>query len=296
MGMSASQARLLSLTSRMHDLEYQAQALQYSKLDLSDTKTEAYDDYLDALDSTKYQMVMTTADGKEFQDITYTNMINSSVGAIHSMYALTNAETGQILLPEQIASKLTPMPASLDEFLEIVAKNYLYTGRTDLTDTQSYISEMRSDGNYNYWKSIYYQIGGYEDDTGNLVSGRGFTPISKQNAVDRDWLTDALNSGEVQLYKMTSDESILDGNKINIFAETSMATDTELTEVSNEELIEQASVEYERAINEVDAQDTKLDLQLAQIDTEHNALKTEYDSVKQIVSKNIDRSYKTFNA
>ena len=75
-----------------------------------------------------------------------------------------------------------------------------------------------------------------------------------------------------------------------------MATDPELVEVKNQELIELASVEYERAIDDVDAKDSKLDLQLAQIDTQHNALKTEYDSVKQIVSKNIDRSYKTFNA
>ena len=36
MGMSASQVRLLSLTSRMHDLEFQAQAIQYTKLDLAD--------------------------------------------------------------------------------------------------------------------------------------------------------------------------------------------------------------------------------------------------------------------
>jgi len=296
MGMSASQARLLSLTSRMHDLEYQAQALQYSKLDLADLKNDAYDEYEAALDSTKFQMTMVTADGKEYQDITYQNLVMSNAGAVHSLYALTNASTGQILLPEQIASKINPMPNNVDDFLEIVAKNYLYTGRTDLSTKEEYIAEMRSDGNYDYWKSIYYQIGGYEDDNGNLVSGRGYVPISKQNAVDRDWLSEALNSGEVSLYKMTKEESYLDGNAINIFAETSMATDADMTEVTNQEVIDLASVKYEKAIDDVDAKDQKLDLQLAQIDTEHNALKTEYDSVKQIVSKNIDRSFKTFNA
>ena len=50
------------------------------------------------------------------------------------------------------------------------------------------------------------------------------------------------------------------------------------------------------SIDDVDAKETKLDLKLAQIDTQHNALQTEYDSIKQIVSKNIERSYKTFNA
>lgn len=296
MGMSASQARLLSLTSRMHDLEYEAQALQYSKLDLADIKNKAYDEYEEALDSTKFQMTMVTADGKEYQDITYQNMIMANAGAVHSLYTLTEAASGKILLPEQIASKITPMPNNVDDFLEIVAKNYLYTGRTDLTTKDEYIREMRSDGNYDYWKSIYYQIGGYQDDSGNLVSGRGFIPISKQNAVDRDWLSEALNSGEVSLYKMTKEESFLDGKAVNIFAETSMSSDPDITEVKNQELIDLTSVKYEKAIDDVNTKDQKLDLQLAKIDSLHNALKTEYDSVKQIVSKNIDRSFKTFNA
>lgn len=296
MGMSASQARLLSLTSRMHDLEYEAQALQYSKLDLADIKNKAYDEYEEALDSTKFQMTMVTADGKEYQDITYQNMIMANAGAVHSLYTLTESASGKILLPEQIASKITPMPNNVDDFLEIVAKNYLYTGRTDLTTQDEYIREMRSDGNYDYWKSIYYQIGGYQDDSGNLVSGRGFIPISKQNAVDRDWLSEALNSGDVSLYKMTKEESFLDGNAVNIFAETSMSSDPDITEVKNQELIDLASVKYEKAIDDVNTKDQKLDLQLAKIDSLHNALKTEYDSVKQIVSKNIDRSFKTFNA
>mgnify|MGYP004451808867 FL=1 len=296
MGMSASQARLLSLTSRMHDLEYEAQVLQYSKLDLADIKNKAYDEYEEALDSTKFQMTMVTADGKEYQDITYQNMIMANAGAVHSLYTLTEAASGKILLPEQIASKITPMPNNVDDFLEIVAKNYLYTGRTDLTTKDEYIREMRSDGNYDYWKSIYYQIGGYQDDSGNLVSGRGFIPISKQNAVDRDWLSEALNSGEVSLYKMTKEESFLDGKAVNIFAETSMSSDPDITEVKNQELIDLASVKYEKAIDDVNTKDQKLDLQLAKIDSLHNALKTEYDSVKQIVSKNIDRSFKTFNA
>lgn len=373
MGMSASQARLLSLTARMHDLEFQAQAFQYTKLDLVNSKSDIYDEYMDVLDSTKYQMAVITPTGKEFQDITYTNMIMANTSSIHSMYTITNSKTGQILLPEQIVSKLGPDPHATDplktaispvkedgtektveekldeylvsvaktrlypdgkdksgnelttdesyinamrsdgsysywksqyyqefpdknDFLLTVAKNYLYSSRIDIDDDSAYISEMKKDGNYDYWTAIYFQIIGYEDENGTPIAGRGFCPISQQNAVDRDWLADALNSGEVQLFKMTKESTLFNKNKINIFAETSMAVDTDLTEVANQELIDQASVKYEKAVKDIDAKETKLDLQLAQIDAQHNALKTEYDSVKQIVSKNIDRSFKTFNA
>lgn len=298
MGMSASQARLLSLTSRMHDLEFQAQGIQYSKLDLVNTKQDVYDEYLDTLDSTKYQMTVLTANGNEYQDITYTNMIMANIGnGVHNMYTITNAMTGQILLPEQITSKIDPMPDNVDSFLEIVAKNYLYSSRMDLNTRDEYIQEMQKDGNYSYWKAIFWQLGGYKDDDGKVVSGRGYATISKENAVDRGWLEKALNSGEVQLFKMTKEENPFNfGDKVNIFAETSLGSDPDLAEVANTELIEEASVKYERAVADIDAKETKLDLQLAQIDTMHNALKTEYDSVKQIVSKNIDRSFKCFNA
>ena len=172
----------------------------------------------------------------------------------------------------------------------------MYSSRIDLDTDEDYISQMREDGNYDYWKAVYYQIAGYQDDNGEYIPGRGFCPISQENAVDRGWLEETLNSGDAQLFKLTATKSLFDGDKINIFAESSLATDTDLAEVPNEELIKLAEVKYEKAIEDIDAKETKLDMQLNRIDSQHSALKTEYDSVKQIVSKNIDRSFKTFNA
>ncbi len=311
MGMSASQARLLSLTARMHDLEFQAQGLQYSKLDLVNSKQDVYDEYLETLDSTKYQMAVLTPNGKEFRDITYTNMMMSNTGGLHSMYIITDMASGKVFLPEQVASKLGPDPHDKSnyfkndlegdfpdetEFLLTVAKNYLYSSRIDISGDEGYLAAMKEDGNYEYWKGVYAQIIGYDDENGNPVAGRGFCPISKENATDRGWLEEKLNSGEVQLFKMTKQADKFGENTVNIFAETSLSTDTDLAEVSNTELIEAASVKYEKAIKDIDSKETKLDMQLARIDSLHNALKVEYDSVKQIVSKNIDRSFKSFNA
>lgn len=292
MGMSASQARLLSLTSRMHDLEFEAQALQYTKLDLVDTKSEEYDKYLDALDSTKIQMTMVTPKGNEYVDVTYRNLISQSPDAVHSMYLLKDNKD-RIILPEQIASKIDiarfqDQTINLDEFLEIVGRNYLYSGRPEISSMsqEQVVNEMRQDGNYAYWAAVFAQFS----------HCAGINQISSQNATDRNWLSDSINSGEVQLFKLTTEMKIIDGSAVNIFAKASLGTDEELVEVKNDELIAKATIEYEKAIDDINVKDTKLDLQLAQIDTQHNALKTEYDSIKQIVSKNIERSYKTFNA
>ena len=50
MGMAASQARLLTITSRIHDVEYQAQSIQNAKIQLATQQDQVYQKYLDALD------------------------------------------------------------------------------------------------------------------------------------------------------------------------------------------------------------------------------------------------------
>ena len=53
MGMAASQARLLTLTARLHDVEFEAQTIQNAKLKLADAEDAIYQRYLDALDATQ---------------------------------------------------------------------------------------------------------------------------------------------------------------------------------------------------------------------------------------------------
>lgn len=55
MGMSSSQARLLSLTARQHDVEWKAQKLQADKLQMANESDSVYNVYMDALSATKIQ-------------------------------------------------------------------------------------------------------------------------------------------------------------------------------------------------------------------------------------------------
>ena len=60
---------------------------------------------------------------------------------------------------------------------------------------------------------------------------------------------------------------------------------------------------YDQEIHEINAkieiiqvQDKNLELKLKQLDTEQNAIQTEMDAVKKVISKNVESSFKTFNA
>ena len=83
MGMAASQARLLALTSRMHDIELRAQNLESQKLSLATQEDAAYQKYCDALDAKKIQvgrrdketiqLTLTMADVNELWSVHYSS-------------------------------------------------------------------------------------------------------------------------------------------------------------------------------------------------------------------------------
>ena len=69
-----------------------------------------------------------------------------------------------------------------------------------------------------------------------------------------------------------------------------------ITEETDDAAVTQAEAEYNRAMNDIEAKDSLYDLELKNIDTEHSSLQTEYDSIKGVISKNVESSFKTFNA
>lgn len=78
MGLSSSQARLLNITARMHQIEYKAQKLEAMKLQMANESEKVYDEYLDALDATKIQVKSINPDGSlTYNDITqYSDLTN----------------------------------------------------------------------------------------------------------------------------------------------------------------------------------------------------------------------------
>ena len=104
MGMAASQARLLCLTARIHDVEYQAQAIQHAKVQLATQSDQIYQDYLAALDATT--MTINTMDESGEKSIiaaTFNNMFsrNKVRAADGTNYALRNSQ-GLLVVEDEI--------------------------------------------------------------------------------------------------------------------------------------------------------------------------------------------------
>lgn len=94
MGMAASQARLLSITARIHDVEYQAQSIQHAKIQLATQSDDAYSEYVKALDATTLTIeAINTKNGTTSTIAACFNNLcskNRVVSSDNNIYALKN--------------------------------------------------------------------------------------------------------------------------------------------------------------------------------------------------------------
>ena len=79
MGMSASQARLLAITSRMNDVEFKSQQISNTKIRLADESEQVANDYTKALNKQKltYTSYNSKTNQMEKLPLNSTNMANS---------------------------------------------------------------------------------------------------------------------------------------------------------------------------------------------------------------------------
>ena len=103
MGMSATQANLLFLTSRLHDVENAAQFIEGEKIALATQQDEIYQTYCAALDATKIQVAFnSTGDGKRyFVDATYENVCMYDPTRC-KQYSLTDAKSGKLFVTSEM--------------------------------------------------------------------------------------------------------------------------------------------------------------------------------------------------
>ena len=115
MGMSASQARLLSITARLNHVELETQYLSNAKIRLSDSTQRASDKYVAALNKTEYQYNYYNAAGDKIT-MPLTGAALTTYGELKNQYGLINS-AGQILVSELDAANFQNSN-TLEEFLE----------------------------------------------------------------------------------------------------------------------------------------------------------------------------------
>ena len=113
---------------------------------------------------------------------------------------------------------------------------------------------------------------------------RGYQVLEDGLASSNDWIEYAFKNGLVSMEQVDSNF-----NWVALNYQTCVGI-TEQTD--NSAAVAKAEAEYNRAMNDIKQKDSIYDLQLKNIDTEHNSLQQEYDSISKVISKNIERTMK----
>ncbi len=132
------------------------------------------------------------------------------------------------------------------------------------------------------------------DDTGqavffdtlfNQLCANGWTENNKIE--DKEYLQQMLQSGMLYISKVKED---------GYYYQANYATDSYIKEIADETYIAQAEAKYNTEKQKLNAKEETLDLKMKNLDTEISSLTTEYDTVKNTISKNIEKSFKRYNA
>ena len=146
MGMAASQARLLAITARIHDVEYQAQSIQNAKVQLSTQSDQVYNEYLKALEDSTLVINSLSPDGSTSLIVANFNTLcskNRVTPADGSVYALRD-DRGRLVVEQDVLE-------GYEEFRE-----------AGLTDPYQFAIYMMNGRNVQH-------LGNLKDDSGKSV-------------------------------------------------------------------------------------------------------------------------------
>ena len=168
MGMAASQARLLSLTARLQDVEFEAQSIEAAKLKLADAEDEVYQRYLAALDATQItgSIMKGTETATVFANFNnlcggWENMILKNEGILS--YGLVNQKTGNLYVSQEIANAYNAYKGEDSDEFALLQLGY------SKEEVNAYIRHRNS-------KGTYYPMGSGNSQSGATIGLKTVNP------------------------------------------------------------------------------------------------------------------------
>ena len=297
MGLSATQARLLTITSRQSDCEFRSMQLSQQNLTLARNLQILSDEYENSLGHTKlvydfygtstgasqasYDLFMTPSGLNDYWPITITNSKKAVV--LDSKYANAARNAGIPL------EGLSCVPSTLvrlkfaegllnekliDKAIFSAIENSTYNQESGLGSVSS-LADSSSEA----------RMVSFYDTLLNQICVNGWT--ENNEVTDSEYLQDMIQSNMMFVTYL--------GNN-NYYNQYDYSTFSYIREISDEKAVTEAETNYNIEKEKLDAKENILDLKIKNLSTEMEALTTEYDTVKNLISKNIEKGFKRYSA
>lgn len=231
----------------------------YDKLD--DMEWILYGDYVDSTDPSK---------GRTNNPAGPTTAIDTSEGGI--TYDLT------FKIPNSLEDKDLPYRANF----QVVKDIYLSEKMIEKYGAPKYTWIDKNNPDENAEKKAAWYTNLF-----NRINEGGYQALETGLAHSAEWIKFALESGLVSMEQVDVKKQWVSTMYSNCSNITESQVDVDITV---------AEAEYNKTMNEIEAKDKRYDIELKNIDTEHQSLQTEYDIIKSVIDKNVERNFKMFQA
>lgn len=289
MGLAASQGRYLCLTARMSDLVYEGQQISQQRLALSQETQAIADEYNDAMNNTVLQA--TTPEGQT-QQLTYG--ILTSQDPFTGLCMRVVDLNGSVVVPKKeeylsVTSKneegedVTSSISSSSEFISLYMSDLDADKATELSALS--LSKLAEYYSKNYANSgVTVEV---KDNINTALKNDNEKFLYDENCTDPEYLQQMLTSGQWLLEQVSTSS---DNGWESVVWQGSSAI-SEIYDTTDDAA---AEAKYEAAMQDIQKQDKILELRLEQVQTQESAVEKEIESVKQVISKNIEDSFGTF--
>ena len=306
MGLSASQARFLQLTARRGDIEYEAQRINFERLQLASNLSDASNKYEEA--TTNRQLTFSFNTGSEVQEVVlsyanYRNYMNQQLEGLQttqSKYYLVS-QSGKIVVgSEEEKQQMIEQHTAFDSIESIEAakaKTEAYNNqaadaedRIQLTDEDRRLAAIDLSGEY-MTRTI-------EDEEGNSVLYYVHQEFSEDDIVvapdldNVELFQNAIKEGIyffAQLEKDSeSEQDVLKRKGWETLGGGAISEEYDKTDDAA------AEAEFRTTQARIQKLDKKLELRLDQLETQRSAITTEMESIEKVIQDSIEQSFKTF--
>lgn len=206
---------------------------------------------------------------------------NKSNGIIQGTNDVTS-----VSLSNMLKSYLTNFAISMEGYGLGLYVDKDAAGSSYVTDDINYYFVIKNDNamseqdalNADFYNMLYNQ----------LCTNGASTDLTKQQQVtDSDYLNHALKNGQLFISSLNNDGYFYQGH---------YTLNGHVAEVTDEDAVAQAEAEYNVKKSQLSYKEESLELELKNIDTELSALTTEYDTVKNLISKNVEKVFTMFSS
>ncbi|MCM1339385.1 MAG: hypothetical protein NC191_06915 [Muribaculaceae bacterium] len=143
---------------------------------------------------------------------------------------------------------------------------------TVLSDTQI------DDGGNDLYAAFY-------DALFNMICTKGW--VQNDQIEDVEYMSEMMKNGMAFISSLSDD---------GFYYQSTYSNEKNVIEVSDDEAIAQAEAKYNSEKAKIENKEQTLDLKMKNLDTEISALTQEYDAVKNLVTKGVEKSFKRYEA